>query len=73
LQLGGPGQACSSCNLNGTKRRREEGGGGGVIIKLHYKQIMDFFIHPLKRESLIESQQVKKDKKKKDPKISFHP
>jgi len=28
-QLGGPGQACSSCNLNGTKRRMERAGGGG--------------------------------------------
>jgi len=41
------------------------GAGGGVIIKLHYKQIMVFLIHPLKRESWIDSQQVKKDKKKR--------
>jgi hypothetical protein len=42
-----------------------KGEGGGVIIKLHYKQIMVFLIHPLKRESWIDSQQVKKDKKKR--------
>jgi hypothetical protein len=51
------------------EQRGEGRGGGGVIIK----PIMDFLIHPLKRESLIDSQQVKKDKKKKDPNFLFHP